>query len=220
MHFGILVTLAVTVSSTGVALPPFFVFPRKNYKPTFVIGGPTGCAGSANPSGWMNSEHFFEFLVFFQSHARASPENPVLLILDNHESHLSIRGLDFCIENSIVVLSLPPHYSHKLQPLDRSVFGPFKKALNTHCDNWVISNPGSAMTIYHIPGIVSTSLPLATTIPNIVAGFRCTGIFPLNPDVFQEVDFMPSITTDRPPQNNTTADEETSEGFLNDSEEE
>lgn len=132
---GTLVTAAVAVSAIGNLVPPFFVFPRKKFKSNFLIGGPTGCAGACNPSGWMNAEHFHQYLVFFQSHAHASLENPVLLILDNHESHLSIRGLDFCKENGIIVLSLPPHCSHKLQPLDRSVFGPFKKVVNTTCDN-------------------------------------------------------------------------------------
>lgn len=128
---GTLVTLAVAVSATGYLVPPFFVFPRKKFKNNFLIGGPPGCAGACNRSGLMNAEHFLAFLKFFQTHAHASLENPVLLILDNHESHLSIAGLDYCKKEGIFVLSLPPHCSHKLQPLDRSVFGPFKKVVNT-----------------------------------------------------------------------------------------
>ncbi|XP_055307136.1 tigger transposable element-derived protein 6-like [Sitodiplosis mosellana] len=194
---GTLVTLAVAVSATGNTIPPFFVFPRKKFKNNFLIGGPVGCGGAGNPSGWMNGPQFYEFLGFFQAHAHASLENPVLLILDNHESHLSIKGLDYCKENGIVVLSLPPHCSHKLQPLDRSVFGPFKKVVNTQCDNWVTSNPGTTMTIYHVPGIVKDALPLASTHKNVTAGFVCTGIFPLNENIFEEHEFMPSMVTDR-----------------------
>lgn len=53
------------------------------------------------------------------------------------------------------------------------------------------------MTIYDIPGIVAKSLPLAVTYQNIVSGFECTGISPLNPDIFQEYEFLPSSVTDR-----------------------
>lgn len=123
---GTLVTLAMAVSATGRSLPPFFIFPRKNFKEHFVNGGPPGCTGEANQSGWMNAEHFVKFLQFFQSHVRASVDALALLILDNHESHLSIAGLDYCKANGIIVLSLPPHCSHKLQPLDRTVYGPLK----------------------------------------------------------------------------------------------
>ena len=38
----------------------------------------------------MTEQHFTTFLEFFQSHVRASVDMPVLLILDNHGSYLSI----------------------------------------------------------------------------------------------------------------------------------
>lgn len=149
---GTLVTLAVSVSAVGNLVPPFFIFPRKNFKNQFIKGGPVGSGGSVNPGGWMNAPHFYDYLVFFKEHTRASIDNPILLILDNHESHLSIKGLDFCKENGIIVLSLPPHCSHKLQPLDRSVFRPFKQLVNTQCDNWISEK--KTLTIYDIPDIV------------------------------------------------------------------
>ena len=194
---GHLVTLSVAVAASGRSLPPFFIFPRKKFQDHFLNGGSLGCQGDANPSGWMNTEHFVKFLHFFQLHVRASVDNPVLLILDNHESHLSIEGLDFCKANGIVVLSLPPHCSHKLQPLDRTVYGPLKKAVNSQCDNWMTTNPGRAMTIHDIPKIVKIALLRAVTHQNIVSGFECTGIFPFNPDVFHEYEFLPSSVTDR-----------------------
>lgn len=132
---GTLVTLAMAVSATGRSLPPFFIFPRKNFKEYFLNGGPPGCTGEANQTGWMNAEHFIKFLQFFQSHVRASVDAPALLIFDNHESHLSIAGLDYCKANGIIVLSLPPHCSHKMQPLDRTVYGPLKKCIHAQCDN-------------------------------------------------------------------------------------
>ena len=37
-----------------------------------------------------------------------------------------------------------------------------------------------------------------------MSGFRCTGIYPLNPNVFTDDDFAPSAITDRPPLASTT----------------
>ena len=130
--------------------------------------------------------------------ARPTKEHPVLLLLDNHFSHLSINALDYATANGIVMLSFPPHCTHKLQPLDRTVFGPFKKALNTAMDNWMLSNPGKAMTIYNIPEIAKVAFPLSMTPKNILSGFSSCGIHPFNPQIFSDFDFAPSLVTDRP----------------------
>ena len=51
-------------------------------------------------------------------------------------------------ENGAIMLSFPPHTSLKLQPLDRSIYGPFKKYYNSACDKWIIGHPGHTMTIW------------------------------------------------------------------------
>lgn len=81
-----------------------------------------------------------------------------------------------------------------------SVFGPFKKYCAAAQDAWLRSNPGKTLTIYDIPKIVADSLPLAQTSINIVNGFRKTGIFPYNSNIFSEDEFSPSFVTDRPEQ--------------------
>jgi len=45
---GSLVTMTVAESASGNSLPPFFVFPTKNYRDCFIAGGPDGSAESAN----------------------------------------------------------------------------------------------------------------------------------------------------------------------------
>ena len=49
----------------------------------------------------------------------------------------------------------PPHCTHRLQPLDRSIYGPFKKYFNTAADEWDLNNPSKRMTIYDLPGYVN-----------------------------------------------------------------
>lgn len=194
---GQLVTLAVGVSAAGVSTPPFFIFPCKNFKEHFLNGAPPGSKGTSNPSGWMNEEHFLEFAKYFIGWILCSKERPALLLLDNHESHLSIDFLNLCKDNGLTVLSFPPHCSHKLQPLDRSVYGPLKKFVNMAIDGWMVTNPSRTLTIYDIPSIIATALPLASTPINIMAGFRCTGIYPFNSEIFTEAEFLPSYVTDR-----------------------
>ncbi|KAJ8352235.1 hypothetical protein SKAU_G00237110 [Synaphobranchus kaupii] len=195
---GTLVTLAMAVNALGNHIPPHFIFHRKKYFNHFVRDGPKGCMGTANGSGWMQEGDFVAFLHHFKKHSNAFKESPQLLLLDNHSSHLSLQGIEFCRENGIVLLSFPPHCSHKLQPLDRSVYGQLKRYINSTMDFWLKMHPGRTITIYDLPSIVATALPAAATPANIMSGFRCTGIWPLDPHIFQDVDFSPAFVTDHP----------------------
>lgn len=203
---GSLVTMCVAVNALGQSIPPMFIFPLKRYHEHFVRDGPQDSIGGGNKSGWMQEENFLEFIKHFAKYAKPSEENRVLLILDNHSSHLFIPVIDFCKSNFITLLSFPPHTSHKLQPLDRGVFGPFKRFFNNACDQWIRSNPGKRMTIYNIPALAKEAYLLAMTPKNITAGFQCTGIWPFNRYVFSDAEFDPSSVTDRPLEDRKTAD--------------
>ena len=139
---GELVTVVYTVSAIGSVVPPLFIFPRVHYKAHFIRDGPTQCIGRATHSGWMNEETFVEYLNHIIKHTRCSPEKKILLILDNHDTHISLNVVDTARSSGVVLLTIPPHTSHRLQPLDRSVYGPLKTAYNRAIDGWLRSNPG------------------------------------------------------------------------------
>ena len=61
------------------------------------------------------------------------------------------------------MLSFPLHCRHKLQPLDRSVYGPLKRYYNAACDDWVVSN-SRQMTIYDIAAVASKAYAQAFNI--------------------------------------------------------
>nr|CAI5843850.1 unnamed protein product [Callosobruchus analis] len=122
----------------------------------FAVNGPQGSSGDAYPSGWMTTKSFVKFLEHFAKYAHASESNRVLLILDNHESHVSIDAISFAKSHWITLLTIPPHCSNKLQPLDIAVYSPFKNKYNSVMSNWMLSNPGKTVTIYNISGFVKT----------------------------------------------------------------
>jgi len=140
----------------------------------------------------------------FIHHTKCSLEHPVLLFLDNHESHVSVACLDLAKDNGITMLTFPPHCSHKLQPLNHSVYGPLKKFFNASCDSWLMSNP-CPMTIYDISSIVNLPYSQAFTPKNIKAGFAVTGIEPYNQNVFDDDEFLGSAVADHPDLPSTSA---------------
>lgn len=74
-----------------------------------VNGTPLGTVGAAYSSGWMTADNFFSYLKHFVNSVKCSPDRPALLIMDNHESHLSIDTIDSANENGVQILTLPPH---------------------------------------------------------------------------------------------------------------
>ncbi|KAM4055601.1 DDE superfamily endonuclease [Hirsutella rhossiliensis] len=75
-----------------------------------------------------------------------------LLILDGHNSHINLKFIDYADRNRILIAVLPSHSTHRLQPLDVGLFP-------------------------HSPPIMLK----AFTAKNIEAGWRATGIHPLDP---------------------------------------
>ena len=119
-----------------------------------------------------------------------------MLLIDNHSSHLDSGVIGLAKENGVVMRSFPPHCSHRLQQLERSVYGPFKRLLATQHDSWMRSNACKVMTIFDFPGIVKEVWPRAASPGSATSGFKSCRIFPYCPDIFTESDFAPSQLID------------------------
>ncbi|KAG8234384.1 hypothetical protein J437_LFUL015124 [Ladona fulva] len=96
------------------------------------------------------------------------------------------------------LLSIPPHSSHKIQPLDEVFFKPLKDYLSQMSDNWLLNHPGRIITNYQIAEIVSQAYERTATIGKGIKGFELCEIFPVNRNVFSDDDFLPSSVTDQP----------------------
>ena len=117
------ITVVCAMNSIGNYIPPMFIFPRKRMVQTLLNGAPFGSIGYCSFSGWIDIALFLQWLIHFQSQVKATPESKVLLILDNHASYVILPAINFCRKNNIMMLSIPPSTSHRLQPLDRTFFG-------------------------------------------------------------------------------------------------
>ena len=191
------ITVVCSMNAAGYFVPPVFIFPRKRFRSELLVGAPPDSDGFCNESGWMNNATFIQYLQHFAKHTRPSKEDQILLIVDNHASHISLDAVDFCRDHGIVLLSLPPHCTHRIQPLDVSFFGPLKKYYSQQCDAWMTKNPGKAITEYHVAGLFADPYAKAATVGIAISGFRSTGIFPYDRNVFTDADFTATATTER-----------------------
>ena len=108
--------------------------------------------------------------------------------MDGHNSHNFVELIDCAKENNIILVELPQHTSHHLQPLDKSVFGPLKKAYNAECSKLMSENPGivvSRNNFCMLVMLLSRAWKLAVSAKNMQSGFRSCGIYPFNPSIYQ-----------------------------------
>ena len=74
----------------------------------------------------MSNEGFVTWLWHFIDFVKPTKEETVVLILDSHVTHTkNLAATEMAREAGVVMVSLPPHTTHRFQPLDGAFFGPF-----------------------------------------------------------------------------------------------
>lgn len=196
---GQLVTFVVCMSVTGTYIPPLFIFPRKRMKAELMDECPPGSICVCHPSGWMQLDIFSQWFDHFITCSGASKNNPMLLILDGHSTH--VRNLDVinkARDNGVVIMCLPPHCSHKMQPLDVSFMKPLSTYYNAEVSKWLRNHPGRVVTTFQVAQLITPAFQKAATAQTAANGFRKTGLWPVNRDIFEDHEYAPSEPTDRP----------------------
>lgn len=120
--------------------------PRTCHQVEYLTEAPPSSLGIGSKKGWMTSDLLLSILepvVRYSNYCKAN----IILLMDQHESHITVKAVNFCRNNGITMLSIPPHTSHKLQPLDIGVFGPFKTYCATSFNKWMTINPGKTNTM-------------------------------------------------------------------------
>lgn len=86
---------------------------------------------SMSENGWTDDflcKQWLEKSFIPQATERNASRKPILLIYDGHGSHDTLDVIALSREHNVLLYCLPPHTTHKLQPLDVGVFGPFQRA--------------------------------------------------------------------------------------------
>lgn len=123
--------------------------------------------------------------------------------MDNHESHCSLEAVSYAKEKGIVLVTFPPHCTHKLQPLDVGVFDPFKTKLKIAQKDWLTNNPGKTIRIHDLPSLTKIAFVESFSVKTIVNAFAKPGIWPFSRLAFSDDDFSAAYVTDRPDPNST-----------------
>ena len=89
--------------------------------------------------------------------------------------------MNYCDEHIILLGILPPHSTHRLQPLDVTIFSPLATAYSGQVDALIQSSQGfTRVTKRAFWSLFQKSWKTALTASDILSGFSATGIWPIN----------------------------------------
>ena len=100
-----------------------------------------------------------------------------------------MKFIDFCDQHNILFGILPPHSTHRLQPLDVAIFSPLATAYSGQIDTFIQSSQSfTRVTKRNFWSLFREVWRTALINTNIYAGFSTTGIWPINATkVFQQL---------------------------------
>jgi hypothetical protein len=178
-------TVIECISAAGISIPPYVIFKGKHIQSNwFQQEAPKEWMIATSPKGWTNNGLALNWLQrHFEPHTQPYGKNKYrFLILDGHGSHLTPEFQEFCREHRIILLCLPPHTSHLLQPLDVSVFSSLKHWYRCAIDTCLRLGSSRIQKAEFIQIYAEIRLK-ALTVSNIQSGFWKTGLVPYNPAV-------------------------------------
>jgi hypothetical protein len=131
-----------------------------------------------------------------------SPNEYRILLCDGHDSHVSASLVGYCIQNRILLVLLPPHSSHLLQPLDVGIFRPLKTALAHRQTQLFRSGVRRIEKAEWVEDFMEAQED-AITEKNVLSAWRSAGLFPEN--VHRMLHQLPDDTISDPPDVSTSA---------------
>jgi hypothetical protein len=195
------VSLLACVSAAGKVLPPALIYKgtSRDIQDTWLEDWNSQQVAyfGASENGWSSDALGLHWLMtVFEPHTRESAgRGRRLLIVDGHSSHVNMKFIEQCDKLRILVMILPPHTTHRLQPLDVSLFSPLAIAYTKQINSVMIGSLG-------FTGLTKRSFWMSFwpawqesfTPANIASGFAKSGIWPFNPSIVIDKITIPTVT--------------------------
>jgi hypothetical protein len=187
-HFSLL----AIVNAAGQAIPPVITFEGKTLSVDYTAEDWKDILLCVQKNGYFTRDTLPGIFNHISFHTTNIPK-PLLLIYDGSQTHIDSEALIHAKSLGIEILCLPANTTHRLQPLDRSCFGPFSRKWKSACFNYRLHNNNQGIARKDIIPILKNAYNATITSNNIVSGFRSCGIWPFNRAAIDKKDFAPSI---------------------------
>ncbi len=139
---------------------------------------------ASSENGWsydLLGQHWLENIFNRTTKEKVKRERRLLLV-DGHSSHVNMRFIDYADANRILLAVLPPHSTHRLQPLDVGLFSPLATYYSQQIDKLLAESQGLVRrTKRDFWSLFREALNQAFTEKNVRSAWETTGIHPFDP---------------------------------------
>jgi hypothetical protein len=183
------ITVVATICADGTSLSPTLIYKAvsSNLRDTWLDDfepSRQSCYFTSSPNGWTSDELGYSWLtgLFEEETAVKAKRSWRLLFVDGHGSHVNMKFLNWCERHRILIAIYPPHSTHRLQPLDVSVFAPLAHHYSQGLDSLIRQSEGrTTMSKRDFFAIFWPAFEEAFTEKNIASAWSKTGILPFDP---------------------------------------
>lgn len=179
------ITLLVTICSNGKLLTPLLIYKGKTVSNEQLEKIPNNWLFSATDNAFINGNVFLDWIKKIGKDINVSKENPALLILDSHRTRENTYALEWAKNNGMHILCLPSGATHLMQPLDVSLFKPFKTKYTEYIykmneENGTIKVYSGVTNWWEVLPHVKKALEECFTEEKIKEAFKSCGINPFD----------------------------------------
>ena len=186
------VSIIETITADGSYLPPFLIWKGQQHQETWYQITEQderlrGYTYATSAKGWTDDSLGLHYIEHYDIHTRHLVEDEKgnirsyrMLIMDNHLSHVTWQFIEYALSHKIVLVALPPHSTHKLQPLDVSCFGPLQYYYGVEVDNFCRYGHAGVNKEYFMK-LYPIARAKAFTTETICSAWKATGLLPYNP---------------------------------------
>jgi hypothetical protein len=196
------ISLLACICADGTKLPSTLIYKGESHDllsswvEDFNEGDQAYFASTKN--GWSCDQLGLQWLQkVFEPYTREKAGNRRrLLIVDGHSSHVNLKFIEWADRHRIIIMILPSYSTHRLQPLDVSLFSLLATVYSNQITQLMTDSFGLvSMGKREFWPMFKVAFETAFTDRNIKSGFAKTGIWPYDPDIVWD-----KISCPEPPQ--------------------
>jgi hypothetical protein len=183
------ITLIASISATPTCIPPALIYQGQSndLQDTWLEDFDDSkdlAFFASSEKGWSSDLLGLQWLehVFDRCTKEEAKRGRRLLIVDGHNSHFNLQFIDYADRHRILLVILPPHSTHRLQPLDIGLFSPLATYYTEEIDRLLFEGQGLVrMTKRDFWRLFRPAWEKAFSKENINRAFEAAGIEPFNP---------------------------------------
>ena len=198
------VSLLECISMTGKVLRSWVIFKAVLHQKAWNDAFPEAYI-TTSEKGWTENEiYLWQIEQCFEKETAVGQKGEYrILCVDRHASHISTAAVEYYIAHKIIILCLPAHTTHLLQPLDVGVFAPLSIAYKSHVQR--ATRLGACYSIDKTDFLELYRLAKqdAITSTNIQKAWAVTGLLPFDPQIVLKHFPLPPDTPQQPERSTT-----------------